>query len=104
MGDFNVQLTPDQQDLRSAVIRECIAALPEYAGEPIAGPFPMPLAAKKTLDGCRAALESLLPKPDRAKELVEEYRQTFKHPDIVACCMDDELEFAQWLVSAGKLP
>lgn len=48
-------------------------------------------------------IKALLPKPDPAKALVEEYRQTFKNPDIVATHMDDETAFAEWLVSTGRL-
>ena len=49
------------------------------------------------------ALESMLPKKDRAEELVEVYRQTFQNPDVVACNMDAERDFAKWLQAQGEI-
>ena len=51
-----------------------------------------------------AAIGELVPVVrSRAEVLVEAYRQTFINPDIVATHMDDEMAFARWLETEGKL-
>jgi hypothetical protein len=80
-----------QDEFRAQVIRECIDAIPVPSGlnaHGVCEPYRI----------CREALKSLLPK-DRAKELVEAYRQTFDNHNIVATMMDDELDFARWLIT-----
>lgn len=63
-----ISLPVDEAAIRESVVRECIAALPEFnKNDRSAAPY------RYGVDACRVALQSLLPTKDRAEELAKEY-------------------------------
>lgn len=95
-------LTNDERaQIRAAAVRECIEALPRDHGMARTQAWENGFEHHRSMS--RKALCALLPTPDAAKEMVEEYRQTFTNPAIVANIMDDELAFARWLIDTGRI-
>ena len=79
---------------REDAIRECIEVLPSLP--PLSQPHWVLEDVYVHDRKCREALESLLPKPDRAKELVREW---IKFDPVPYSPDEAALRFARWLLT-----
>lgn len=88
-----ISLPDDEAAIRESVVRECIGRLPSYTQcQPELGFI---TASNKMLERCHEALQSLLPTKDRAKELADEWAETYgTSPEEKAAGLDA----IRWLI------
>lgn len=90
-------MTPDERaQIRAEAIRECIEALLNGADVPGASKW-------VEVEKCGDALRALLPKPDPAKELVEEWYADPNGKGMSSSIDGYAVDLIRWLIDTGRL-
>jgi hypothetical protein len=97
-GPLESQDTPSAEEFTPCprTVRMCIEALPK-----ISIPYPNGLQVTEVHPKARAALEALLPKPDRAEELAEEWMLRADWPDMGVYMA--VVEYTRDLIERGEI-